>query len=935
VTSAEAAARGAASPLPQPIVDTLRELITRRRRVILVRGLLIAAAVAVAAILTVMAVDAVFTILSSAARWLLTGGIAGATAAAVAWFVLLPIMRLPGLARMARAVETHHPELAERISSAVELLTSSDSREVLGSEELIAQLTMEATEQVGVIKPRREVTLQPAKPALAAVLTAAAVLTLIWVVWPAQTSRLAIRAVAPFARVGNLGARHLEVSPGDTVLAIGDSLRVSAAVRNGGARAATLLREADGVETELEMTRLPEEGGGSSFTLTIPSGDSDFRYRVLAGGDALSPYYRVTVAPRPEVVRYDLRYEYPDYLELEPATEEDVAPDLEAPVGTTLILTAALSKPLATADLLVNGRPAPAAELGESEGVPTATWRIAVLPDTTGKWWLKMTDRYGLANNIEKHTIKAVPDAAPEDLILIEPASTYLTLQPTDSLPFAYTVKEDHGFSAAVLLVRVGSREDPPITIPLPEQEENGDWSGRADLDLAALSTGEARQVRVQVRVSDTLPSSLSGPQHAASETVMITLDKEARSYIDQYVDSKKAVIEKSLQEALKALTTAKEQTPVLLGSEFMVDMNKTTHAINVVNGQAYTAHAILRRVGEKEALPDFVEVAAGSLYAAEIFVTPAGEAMRMLRMSDEIEEKKGHARSADEFIGKAIEAVKELLDLLKSEAERVRKLRELIRDTHGLANQQKAILKETQNWGKAVESRKPQPGQPDWRLKQMRVSRKAIELGEKSKKFAKVLNPGPRIRAMDHQETRAPKKDGASKMPEEDKNWGKKPPGSANPVIVARGPAWAPGSKGPPTGRHGPKPPNMPPIEKVGEQFDKAAEKGKQAAEENQPQDSMQQALDALQKAREMLQPGQKKTTKSGKPSGKTSRGGAGGGVAGHIPDGIGSDDWLRLPSELRTRILESSKTLSPEEYRTLVRRYFHTLAQQGAEKK
>ena len=45
------------------------------------------------------------------------------TAAAVVWFVALPIMRIPGLARMARAVETHHPELAERVSSAIELLT--------------------------------------------------------------------------------------------------------------------------------------------------------------------------------------------------------------------------------------------------------------------------------------------------------------------------------------------------------------------------------------------------------------------------------------------------------------------------------------------------------------------------------------------------------------------------------------------------------------------------------------------------------------------------------------------------------------------------------------------------------------------------------------------------------------------------------------------
>ena len=83
------------------------------------------------------------------------------------------------------------------------------------------------------------------------------------------------------------------------------------------------------------------------------------------------------------------------------------------------------------------------------------------------------------------------------------------------------------------------------------------------------------------------------------------------------------------------------------------------------------------------------------------------------------------------------------------------------------------------------------------------------------------------------------------------------------------------------------------------------------------------------------MLKPGKPKPGKpGGKPRGRTGRG-QGGGVAGQLPQGIGADDWLRLPSELRTRILRSSKTRSPEEYRDLVRRYFYTLAQQGVKKK
>lgn len=937
MTSSEAAARGAARLVPQPIVDTLHQVIRRRRTVILVRGLLVAVAVAVAALLAVMAVDAAVTIFSSVTRWLLTGAVLVATAAAIVRFVVLPIMRSPGLAGMARAIETHHPELAERISSAIELLTSSDSREVLGSEALIAQLTVEATEQVGVIKPRREVTMRPARPALAAALTATAVLALFWGIWPDQTSRLFVRAVAPFARVGNLGARHLDVSPGDAVIAIGDSLRISAVVRNGGARSATLLREADGTETELKMTRLPDDSAGASFTLTLPSGEQSFRYRVLTSEKALSPSYRVTVTPRPAAVRYDVRYEYPKYLQLEPVTKKDAPPDLEAPAGTTLVLTAVLNKPIAKAELLVNGRTLSKPELGAGDDGPTATWRITMRPDTTGKWWLKMTDRYGLASEVEKHKIKAVPDAAPKNLTLSEPAATELTLRPTDSVPFVYTVEEDYGFSAAVLLARVGSGKEVPITIPLPERDENGRWSGRGALDLGQLSLGNARQVRVQVRVSDTRPASLKGPQHTASKTVTITLDQEAPSYIDQYVDSKKARVEKSLREVLKALTTAKKQTPVLLGPEFMVQMNKTNHAMNVVNSQTSKAYKVLRRVGDEEALPDFVEVAAGSLYVAEVLVVPAQKAMRMIRLTDNLAKQKDHAQSADEFIAKAIKAVNELLDLLGSEAERARRRRELAAEAGRLAREQARILAQAQQQYHTIDSRKnPLPGQPDWKLRQMRVSLEALRLAERSRIAARVNNPGPRIMATDHKETRAPKK-GTPRLTE-DGDWGKRPPGSENPIIVATGPAWAPGSKGPPTGKHGPKPPNMPAMERAAQQFSKAAQEAKEAAEEQQPQDSMEQALQALQKGAEMLQPGKPKPGKrAGRPSGRPARGGRGpGGAAGRLPGmGIGSDDWLRLPSELRTRILQSAKTRSPEEYRTLVRRYFHTLAQQSGGKK
>ena len=46
----------------------------------------------------------------------------------------------------------------------------------------------------------------------------------------------------------------------------------------------------------------------------------------------------------------------------------------------------------------------------------------------------------------------------------------------------------------------------------------------------------------------------------------------------------------------------------------------------------------------------------------------------------------------------------------------------------------------------------------------------------------------------------------------------------------------------------------------------------------------------------------------------------------------GIAPDDWVRLPGQLRSDILQAAAEDAPEEYRLLIKRYFRALARQGA---
>jgi hypothetical protein len=45
----------------------------------------------------------------------------------------------------------------------------------------------------------------------------------------------------------------------------------------------------------------------------------------------------------------------------------------------------------------------------------------------------------------------------------------------------------------------------------------------------------------------------------------------------------------------------------------------------------------------------------------------------------------------------------------------------------------------------------------------------------------------------------------------------------------------------------------------------------------------------------------------------------------------GIKLSDWARLPGELRNQILQAAEEAGPEEYRTLIKRYFQQIAKRG----
>ncbi|MFO8014135.1 MAG: hypothetical protein R6X20_12615, partial [Phycisphaerae bacterium] len=562
-----------AGEVPEPIAKALRRLIHRVRGVILIRGLAAVIATAIGCVLLVMAIDAAFTLFSQTFRWVLTIVTLAATGAAALWFLVIPLAKTITLAGIARAIEQRHPELQERLSSAVELLTSKDIPEIRGSEVLIAALAEEASRDAVRVQPRMEIPLRKARPYMLAAVGTVLILGALWAVFPSVMPRLFTRAIAPFMNLPNISADMLTVQPGDAVLPEGRRMEVQVTVANDAVKRCSLRRRMpDGTEQAEYMTTLPaDEQGHPRFTMTLPPGSESFRYRVHAG-DALSRYYDVTVVPPPMVKRIDAHYDYPDYTGRPAETREDIPGDIQALAGTDVTVTARLNKRVTKAALRINGREITKqpVELSRAEdGTTLCRFAVRLKPGLRGRWALAMEDEYEFTNTSAEHRIEALADAPPTVEVL-EPLDNRLRLKPSDRLPVDYAMTDDFGLAEAEFLVQTDARKRSTVSIPLPKAETAEATGGprsasdRGFLVLSKLPLKGAKEFSFRIRVADNRPKELRGPGQDYSRTITVEIDRSAASYAMQRLEADKRALREGLEKVIEELEETKKDSAPL-----------------------------------------------------------------------------------------------------------------------------------------------------------------------------------------------------------------------------------------------------------------------------------------------------------------------------------------------------------------------------------
>lgn len=680
--------------LPKPILDKLRAIIGRVRRLLLIRGLSATLAVGLLCVLAIMAIDASFTLFSATARWALSLTGLAITAATAWWFLVRPLSRKITLTHIARILEIRHPELQERISTAVELMSSEDPESVKGSEELIAAVVDSAVIDVDKVDPKTEFKAGRASRFALAAGIALVILALLFAVFPRHTGVLMARAVAPFLDLGNAWSDTLDVQPGDIRVAIGESVTIEMSVDHDKLKRAEIRRTlADGSESVERMTQTGvDDEGRKRFAITFPSVEDSFDYRVRAGS-AVSEFFSVDAVPKPVVENLTLRYDFPAYTKREAAEFESDNGEIRALANTEVTIKAALNKRITEADFQVLGVPIEAEPVVEGTEV---SWKFPLAPGTESFWRMKLTDGDGFENDPSDYPVTALPDLAPQ-VQITAPTFKELRLRPSELLPIKYSVAEDIGVTEVALLVLPGGDvKAQEIIQPSPAGADGqpGLWHGMASLNLASLNLEKnQRRLTVQLRVRDNLPPEFQGPNEGFSEKLTIIIDEKAKSLAEQTLAAQKEEVREAIKEARKDLQEAKsevQQAERQLAREDKVSTD-TMRDLDEFREKANEAQETLREMAKKAEQTAFRQQGEQMRDVADQEVAEARESADMIPVSDQKDQRVAEAREAQQQID---QAMKDLEQIEKSLGEADKDMR-MVAELNELANDQRKLAQE------------------------------------------------------------------------------------------------------------------------------------------------------------------------------------------------------------------------------------------------
>ena len=567
--------------IPFSVGRFLEHAIARVRRIYLIRGIAAVGIVWILGIAAVMTVDSRIVIFDDRVRWAMTAGVWLVALLAAMWAIVRPLRRRLDFRRLAGILDRRHPEQEERLSTLVEL-SESDAAKAGFSASLFALVCDLAENDVAKLDLRREFPVFGAWRWFGVFALMALALGVGSAVSPNLVGLLFVRAVAPWADIGNLFSDEIAVKPGDITILSGSVIKIEAApsalnsqpsTRNSqpatlNSQPATLnsqpsTRNSQPATRNSYSIRISrkrphgwseetvEEMAGGVYETTADLNEREWRYRVTAG-HAVTRYYYVRVSQMPRYDLFTATVDYPAYTRMKPLVLTNSAVTaITAIQGSRVKFDVKVSDPGTLVDFRIGKEP---------------VFEHTMVSNKTVNWSLDLVNEDGFRAEKGRHPLTSFIDQPPT--VLIEKPTGTLRLPPHAKIPVEITASDDIGIADAYFRVSI---DDEPwaqhfgTKIELANPTRNSQLATPnstfvrtvADVDLSFYDLVFAKNIRFDVVVNDACPPELGGPHSATSTPFTVQFAADEATYAIQELKHEVADARRDIEEARKRLNDA------------------------------------------------------------------------------------------------------------------------------------------------------------------------------------------------------------------------------------------------------------------------------------------------------------------------------------------------------------------------------------------
>ncbi len=488
--------------MSHPILKRLGTLARAVRWLLWVRAWAWVVAIGVSVAIVLAALDYWWRVRDPGLRWLMALAWWGAVGGTV-WRLVWPLRKLQvDPLRVAQHLQRLHPQLEDRLASAVEFLQLPADDVRLGSAQLRRELIHQVAAEFECLPTAGVIRWRKLAATGAVALAPLMLLAGLWWWQPGTVAVAAVRLLAPWSPVAWPQRHKLKIVDPVRRIARGEPWRVIVVDEKGSLpdQVWLHLRLPSGQVQRLRMRRQ-----GEKAVFYKPAVRQGVWYRATGGDDQRMPWRKLQVVDPPQVVEAAFQVFPPSYTGWKPYT---ISGTIRALAGSTIAIQGRANMPLERAVLVLES---PKQEVELTLGtdkreffLPPEQRKLAQLKSTTSAT-VKLLSTEGVwAQHRPPWKLEVVADAPPRIALLAPQAELFLT--PRAVVEIRAQVQDDLGVHRVWLrfllstksaqghqqqtLYQGPSKPAPLVGTELPTQPKKQEVSYRWDLAPLALSPG-------------------------------------------------------------------------------------------------------------------------------------------------------------------------------------------------------------------------------------------------------------------------------------------------------------------------------------------------------------------------------------------------------------------------------------------------------------